>query len=229
MSQSWYVESGCIVVDEMHPLSLLFFGCFIQVITNIILFYDFLFSEYDQIQIPELTTSINDSRKESQCGRALSIISGRIWNCMKRIRDNKCFKLFKYALFLWQFVSVLGIIYFDTHKMTEHFGLYHSSWSQYQCYAAIILTSSNAKTLFVYGCMVQKNTNYFLNQMYGGSNRIKIGVIYAFCFLGLALLISISLYWLPAALVYCWIFVLWLSIMYLPIYIVSAITAWRKE
>ena len=157
MADSWYVANSCVDVDEMKPMSAIAIGCFIQfVMVNILVFYN---SESNEpaTDVDDVTSSLNPSVNENPQGKSWKKYCNcclRCWQCIKPIKDKRWFKCVMNLYVVWQFVSIVLVLVLDILKMVDRFTLFDRTWDRYQCYAVILLTSSNAKTLITYFCVL---------------------------------------------------------------------------
>ena len=148
MSTSWYVHSGCIEVKDLKPLGLIAIGMLMQMlITGIVIFTGDSQSVSAVSNDPLL---INTECLDSHTSNRNSSLFSDAKQFWKKFSRSKCFKALKSALLCWQFTSIIVVFILDITKMNDAFEHMETGWDRYKCYAAILLESSNSKTLFAY-------------------------------------------------------------------------------
>lgn len=135
---SWYVETGCIDTHELKPLELVCVGVVIQtLICNYIMM--------------KSHSKNNDSNMDLQPlnNKSVNAVESTI---PKTAICQRIILLFQYTLVLWQYISIIGILILDIIKIKNNaISKYNDSYlNKYKCYQAILLLSSNAKTIFSY-------------------------------------------------------------------------------
>ena len=132
--KSWYVESGCIDSNELKPFGLVCFGVLSQTILCNFLMMRSHKNNSSNMDLQPLNINAAESvpKKTSICQLLI--------------------ELFKYALVTWQYVSIITILVLDIIKIKNSaLSKYNDNYlDQYKCYQAILLLSSNAKTIFSY-------------------------------------------------------------------------------
>eukprot|EP01084_Bolivina_argentea_P178402 308380_1 len=234
MTQSWYVTSGCVDQKELKPWWIIAIGIVIQMIINtIVLSTKFQnSSDNDNSQVSIILNQSNnqslDHKNETQtcCKSKCQQLSESCSN----IKNSQWFKMFSALWLIWQFLSILLILILDIAKSADKLNQFNSAWYRYQCLAAILLSSSNAKTLFSYiatvGVIVgstarqyknvQENTNefklldcmqklYYQPLIHFGFSKLKTSFILFAAAMGFIVISSLMPYIFSGIFAYMWI------------------------
>ena len=198
MSKSWYVESNCVDIKELQPLSLVFIGVVIQTLISAIILS----------RETETHSNSNDATVPLAGSVNLSSPKKPHNSCYQR-----CIKWAKYLLLLWQFVSVILVLILDIIKMMDKAPAIQTEWNRYQCLLSILLTSSNAKTLLSYAFLVStlelglSPSKIFkgMKDLYPQTSNAKILFLTISSLLGIVEICILTPYGLGGVIAYIWI------------------------
>ena len=229
MATSWYVSSGCIEVNELKPWSLICVGIVVQVIISAILMFTadsnskpplLLEAHHDAVVNYLLANEadIFDSSRSEHVGKCNC---RSIRSLFSKIKDSRAFAIVKMLLLIWQFISVIMVLVLDIIKIHHQIAEFDSKWYKYQCFAAILLSSSNAKTCFAYAGAVVGYYFYFK-----GSSEPTLRVLnrkagfssFKMMFIGLCFLVavleggSLIIFIVLGFMVYIWT---WLAVFFI--------------
>lgn len=190
MLHSWYIQNQCVDAESLQPISLIFIGIVIQMAMNSFMFALNLESDYKAVQIPSFDITQDTAQRDNRK-------SALHWANPKSL------------IFLWQFVFVVVLLVLDTLKLIDKIPKFESHWDRYQCFATILLTSSNSKTLFSYLFVIGiANTDKFPRLqrigLFPGISKTKALFIISCCCLAFLELVAIWPYCI-GLLVYLWI------------------------
>ena len=197
MTQSFYVEKHCIDPSELKPWFLVLIGAVVQSIITTIITLNATTSSNSQndLELPLNGLNKNNDDKTSEK-----------MTCLKRIKNSKCFTRFQTLLFIWQCISVIGILITDTFAIIDKASNFDSPWIRYQCSAAILLNSSNAKTFIFYGSLL---TMFDMDELKQTATikfqRRKWIFIYIIGCIGFIYLTSLIVFTYPAFFTYIWL------------------------
>ena len=125
---SWYLREGCVDTHELKPWWLTFICIAIQSTIAFILFI----------------RSGTGNKKESSNKKSCCFLK----NWWRAFKSTKLFNLIVSAYQIWQIISVISILVFDTLQFINYMNKHsRSSWINYNCYASIVFNSPLLITL----------------------------------------------------------------------------------
>eukprot|EP01084_Bolivina_argentea_P086793 156840_1 len=202
---SWYSTYDCIAVNQLEPLWLVGIGMIVQTVMTVYL----LISTEINVN-KEYESAIDDFMLMLDNKDPSLQIKHHNPTCYSRYKQKRMFKMIQIIYVIWKFISIIIIFVLDVRAMVDIFPRFSSTWDRYQCYAAILLTSSNAKTIFCYslGLGVAMYENYEKTNPNTRTlvNKLKIVFVVFVTVMGFYEVVSLIPWILVGYLAYFWIF-----------------------
>eukprot|EP01084_Bolivina_argentea_P008036 15025_1 len=163
-----------------------------------------------QITLNTMIYGINNAQyKSNQLCCAMFSVFSQDKSCQRRMID--CIRIL-YAVY--QIIKMISIFVLDAIQMKQQMHYMQSGWNKYNCFAEILLYSSNAKSLCINSGIIDQIVNSIMNivtvedlnerddQVEAYSNTAMRSISFIIGLLYIPLSIT---HFIPWAAVYCWI------------------------